>query len=102
MVSNYDMGLIASLGQASGGGKGASKAPMGNKPPEQPAKPPQDPNAVNNPMAAGVTAEPGVGGQAGAADLVGKPDTSQGLGEMGSKDKLNMITKMYGGGMGLA
>lgn len=89
MVTQSDMDVIAQItkdSKAKGQGGSTMGAPA--------AKGPADPNSVKNPLAdAGVVAEPG---GLGSTDLVGKPDTSKGLGSM---DKLNMIAKMYQGGL---
>lgn len=115
MVDGFDMGTIQGLNGLGGKGGSAGKSPMNGGKAATPPKAPEinsDPNAVYNPLAAGTTTE---GGAAGSTDLgqqmgadggraapTGAADTSGGLGEMGSKDKLNMIAKLYGGGMGIA
>lgn len=89
MVTQNDMGTIAQITKDSKA-KGQGGSPMA----APAAKGPVDPNSVKNPLAdAGVVAEPG---GLGSTDLVGKPDTSKGLGTM---DKLNVITKAYQGGL---
>lgn len=116
------MGTIQGLNQLGGKGGSAGKSPMnGGKPTQTPAgsKPAaggtapltnEEKGYINDTADAQVRADhagemsPGLGQKMGAdgGDAASTPDISSGLGEIGSKDKLNMIAKLYGGGMGLA
>lgn len=100
MVSNFDMGLIASLGQQGKGGGGTQgKSLFGNKPAAQQEpslKDPNealDPNSVGNPLLTKVAPE---SGKPGSADLVDAPsgDVADGL---TTQDKLSKIAKLFQG-----
>jgi len=86
MVTQNDMATIAQITKDSKSKEGPSSM-NGGMPAKKPAAP-LDPNAVDNPLAEGLTTN-------GPADIT--PDTSRGLGSDDPKDKLNLITKMYRG-----